>query len=69
MPSPSTPRLPYRAVKLTLADYADGVLGWNRAMLARAITLFESNLPDHQEMALELLNPAEERASCAKAVG
>jgi putative protein kinase ArgK-like GTPase of G3E family len=59
MPSPSTPRLPHGAVKSTLADYADGVLGWNRAMLARAITLFESNLPDHHEMAQELLNPAE----------
>ena len=56
MPSPSTPRLPQGAAKLTLADYADGVLGWNRAMLARAITLIESNLPDHQEMAQELLN-------------
>jgi LAO/AO transport system kinase len=40
---------------LTLADYADGVLGWNRAILARAITLIESNRADHQEMAQELL--------------
>ncbi len=37
-------------------DYADGVLGWNRATLARAITLIESNRPDHQELAQELLN-------------
>ena len=56
MPSSSTPRPPQGVAKLTLADYADGVLGWNRAMLARAITLIESNLPDHQEMAQELLN-------------
>ena len=56
MPSPSTPRLSQGPAKLTLADYADGVLAWNRAMLARAITLIESNLPDHQEMAQELLN-------------
>jgi LAO/AO transport system kinase len=41
---------------LTLGDYADGVLGWNRAILARAITLIESTRPDHQEMAQELLN-------------
>jgi len=40
---------------LTLAAYADGILGWNRAILARAITLIESNRPDHQEMAQELL--------------
>ena len=56
MPSSSTPRLPQGPAKLTLADYADGVLGWNRAILARAITLIESNRPDHQEMAQELLN-------------
>ena len=56
MPSPSTPRLPQGAARLTLAAYADGILGWNRAILARAITLIESNRPDHQEMAQELLN-------------
>ncbi len=41
MPSPSTLRLPQGPAKLTRAEYADGVLGWNRAMLARAITLIE----------------------------
>jgi LAO/AO transport system kinase len=56
MPSPSTPRLPQGAARLTLAAYADGILGWNRAILARAITLIESIRPDHQEMAQELLN-------------
>jgi LAO/AO transport system kinase len=56
MPSASTPRLPPGTARLTVAEYADGVLGGNRAMLARAITLIESNRPDHQEMAQELLN-------------
>ena len=56
IPSSSTPHLPQGAAGLTLADYAGGVLGWNRAILARAITLIESNRPDHQEMAQELLN-------------
>jgi len=56
MLSPSTPRLPQGAARLTLAAYADGVLGWNRAILARAITLIESNRPDHQARAQELLN-------------
>ena len=56
MPSPSLPRQPQGAVRPTLAEYADGVLGWNRAMLARAITLIESSRPDHEEMAQELLN-------------
>lgn len=55
MPSLSTPRLTQGAARLTLAAYADGILGWNRAILARAITLIESNRPDHQEMAQELL--------------
>jgi GTPase len=54
--SPSTPHLPQATARLTLADYADGVLGWNRAITARAITLIESNRPDHQEMAQQLLN-------------
>ncbi len=36
------------ATRLTLADYTDGVLGWNRSILPRAITLIESNRPDHQ---------------------
>jgi len=56
MASASTPCLPRGAARLTVADYADGVLGWNRAILARAITLIESNRPDHEEMAQELLN-------------
>src|SRR4029450_13717993 len=49
------PRLTQGAARLTLAAYADGILGWNRVILARAITLIESNRPDHQEMAQELL--------------
>jgi hypothetical protein len=56
MPSSSTPRLPLGAAKSTLEKYTDGVIGWNRAMLARAITLIESNRHDRQEMAQELLN-------------
>jgi LAO/AO transport system kinase len=56
MTSPSTPPLAQGAARLTLAVYADGVLGWNRAILARAITLIESNRPDHQGMAQELLD-------------
>ena len=56
IPSSSTPRLPQGGAGLTLADYAGGVLGRNRTILARAITLIESNRPDHQEMAQELLN-------------
>ena len=44
-----------RAGKLSIDDYVGGVLGGDRALLARAITLVESNSPAHQEMAQELL--------------
>ena len=54
--SPSIPYSPRDPARLTFEDYRDGVLGWNRAILARAITLIESNRSDHHEMAQELLN-------------
>ena len=44
-----------RAGKLSIDDYVDGVLAGDRALLARAITLIESNSPVHQEMAQEVL--------------
>ena len=44
-----------RAGKLSIEDYVDGILGGDRALLARAITLIESNSPAHQEMAQEVL--------------
>lgn len=40
---------------LSVAEYADRVLSGDRAGLARAITLIESNHPDHQAMAVELI--------------
>jgi len=44
-----------RAGKLSIEDYVGGVLAGDRALLARAITLIESNSPAHQEMAQEVL--------------
>lgn len=41
--------------KLEIQDYRDGVLRADRALLGRALTLIESNRPDHQQMAQELL--------------
>ena len=41
--------------ELTVDDYVDGVLSANRALLAKAITLVESNAPRHQEMAQEMI--------------
>ena len=49
-PNPSAPRR-----NIDIEAYADGVLSGNRAMLARAITLVESNAPHHFESAQALL--------------
>jgi len=43
-----------RAV-LTARQYVDGVVGGDRAVLARAITLIESNAPAHQQLAQSVL--------------
>ena len=42
--------------RLSLDDYLQGILAHDRAVLARAITLIESSLPDQQEMARELVS-------------
>ncbi len=50
-----TRAVPPRRRQLSLAEYEDGVLSGNRTLLARAITLIESNAPAHFDMAQELL--------------
>ncbi len=50
MPPKPTPRR-----RLSVDDYAAGVLAGDRAILGRAITLVESNSPRHQRTAQELL--------------
>jgi LAO/AO transport system kinase len=44
-----------RRAKLSVDDYAKGVLAGDRTILGRAITLIESNAPAHQQHAQELL--------------
>ncbi len=46
---------PAKRRKLTLDDYERGVLGGDVGILSRAITLVESNLPEHEAQAQELL--------------
>jgi LAO/AO transport system kinase len=41
--------------QLTIDDYVAGIRGRDRAVLAQAITLVESNHPDHRRQAQELL--------------
>jgi LAO/AO transport system kinase len=40
---------------LTAGEYLEGILARDRNILAQAITLIESNLPEHQPLARELL--------------
>ncbi|USK76882.1 methylmalonyl Co-A mutase-associated GTPase MeaB [Peribacillus frigoritolerans] len=47
--------LPSRRIDLTVDEYVQGVMNGNRAVIAQAITLVESNLPKHMEMAQKVL--------------
>lgn len=55
--------------ELTVSQYVDGVVGGDRAVLARAITLVESNAPDHQERAQAVLTALLPRRRPAVRVG
>lgn len=58
-----------RRAKLTVDDYAKGVLAGDRTILGRAITLIESNAPAHQEQAQQLLARLLPHTGRAKRVG
>jgi LAO/AO transport system kinase len=49
------PRSGPRRRELSVDDYVQGILSGNRAVLARAITLVESNSAAHQELAQQVL--------------
>jgi len=55
MTSNSQSPQPTRRRQLSVDDYVSGVLQGDRAVLARAITLIESNAADHAPQALEVL--------------
>src|SRR5512147_494553 len=56
MPHPSIPLTDYpRRRDLSVPDYVRGVLAGDRATLGRAITLVESNHPEHEKVAERLL--------------
>ncbi len=42
--------------ELTVAQYCDGILSGNRTILSRAVTLIESNIPEHQKTAQEIIS-------------
>jgi len=54
---------------LTADDYVDGVLGRDRAMLGRAITLVESNRPEHRQLANAVLARLLPRTGNAHRIG
>ena len=62
------PRNPGRPLP-PLDDFVGGVLGGDRAMLARAITLVESGRADHRALAEELLQRVLPKAGPAMRVG
>jgi LAO/AO transport system kinase len=47
--------LPPRRKNLSVDEYVQGVINGNRAIIAQAITLVESNLPTHMETAQKVL--------------
>jgi LAO/AO transport system kinase len=51
----AVPRNVPKRAKLGIEQYAEGVLAGNRAVIGRAITLVESNVPEHMKQAQELL--------------
>jgi len=44
-----------KKVELTADEYCEGILQGNRTILSRAVTLIESNKPDHQRIAQEII--------------
>ncbi len=51
----TNPKSGPRRRELDIDDYVEGIRSGDRTILARAITLVESNAPAHQEMAQEVL--------------
>jgi len=58
-----------RRRKLSVDDYIEGILAHDRSIMARAITLIESNSPAHQETAQAVLQKALPHTGNAMRVG
>jgi len=58
-----------RRKPLSLEDYVFGVLGGDPMVVARAITLVESNAPAHQELAQQMLEKLLPHTGLAKRIG
>ncbi len=51
--NPHLVRIPRR--KLTVEDYVEGILAGNVTILSQAVTLVESNRPNHQDLAQQII--------------
>lgn len=58
-----------RRGRLSVSEYVDGVLAGNRTVLARAITVIESELPADMELAAEVLNRVLPHSGGSRRVG
>ena len=67
--SRSPRKAPPRRRQLSVDELAEGIRCGNRAMLARAITLVESNAADHQVQAQQLLDDLMERTGNSLRIG
>jgi GTPase len=56
-------------VSMKVQDYTDGVLAMNRRIVAKTITLIESSLPSHQEMAKAIVDALLPHAGKAVRIG
>ena len=54
---------------MQIQDYIDGVLAKNRRIVAKTITLIESSLPAHQEMAKTIVDGLLPHAGKAVRIG
>jgi len=67
--SKGNPRTPAKRRKLSIEELANGIRSGNKTMLARAITLIESNSIRHQEESQQLLDSLMDRTGKALRIG
>lgn len=58
-----------RVKQLSVKDYVDGILAGNMTTLSQAITLVESNLPEHREIARNILEECQKHTVESMRIG
>jgi LAO/AO transport system kinase len=62
-------KMPARRSLLAADDYVAGIVAGDRSILARAITIIESQAPRHEKLAREILQKLPPRAGYARRIG